>query len=331
MRDLQVGDKLDQFALTEVLSRTGMATVFKATDEASGHPVVLKVPNAACESDIVFFQRFEREQEIGERVSHPNVVRVLNPGEKSRVYIAMEFLEGESLRERLNTKGPLTQELAISIALQVGSALSHLHEHGVVHRDVKPENVFILPNGGEIKLLDFGIALLESARRLTWSGLSNVLGTPDYMAPEQIRGRRGDTRTDVYALGTLLYEMLSGHLPFEAPDSYSLMHAKTHGAPRRLREVCPEVSPEIDAIVMKAIARDPRDRYACVDTFSVDLLDPHAAALILRSEVETLKRRSTWIHQLGAAPARLATAVRTFMGANASRRGQTTTTPARSS
>src|SRR5574340_202732 len=191
-----------------------MASIFRALDTESGQPVALKIPHIQYESDVVFSERFRREQDVGQRLVHRNVVRVLRPREQSRVYLVMELLEGRSLRALLGDRKPLPVERALDVARQVCEALVYLHAQGVVHRDVKPENLLVTADG-TVKLLDFGIALFEAERRLTWMGLSNAVGTPDYMAPEQIRGRRGDPRTDVYAVGMLLYETLTAHLPYD--------------------------------------------------------------------------------------------------------------------
>jgi serine/threonine-protein kinase len=278
MRDLVVGDSVDQYEVIDLLGRSGMASIFKAIDSESGRTVVLKVPHVQYESDVVFYERFQREEEIGQRLDHSNIVRVLTPREKSRMYLAMEYVEGQSLRAVLHSNGPLATERALDVARQLCAALSYLHQNGVVHRDVKPENVLLLPPDGAVKLLDFGIALLHSARRVTWAGLSGTLGTPDYMAPERIRGRRGDARTDVYAIGTILYEMLTGHLPYEAPNAVALLRAKTHRDPTPPREHVRVIHPSLEAIVVKALARDPRDRYATAEEMLADLRDPFAVA-----------------------------------------------------
>ncbi len=143
----------------------------------------------------------------------------------------------------------------------------------MVHRDIKPENVLLTPSG-QLKVLDFGIALLESARRLTWMGLSATLGTPDYMAPEQVRGRRGDARTDVYGLGTMLYEMLTCNLPYDAPDARALLRAKLRSAPKPPRHFAPDIDPALEAIILRAIAPLPRDRYPSPTAMLYDLRNP---------------------------------------------------------
>jgi serine/threonine-protein kinase len=285
MRDLIAGDRLDQYELTEFLARSGMASIFKAIDHSTGATVALKIPHMQYESDIAFYQRFEREEKIGQRLEHPNVVRVLKPEKKSRMYLVMEFAEGRSLRAVMKERRRLPIDEALRLARQICGALVYLHAHGIVHRDLKPDNV-IIGNDGQIKLLDFGIAMDESARRLTWFGLSAPVGTPDYMAPEQVRGRRGDVRTDIYALGTILYEMITGALPFAAPSGQSMMRAKLNEEPRPPSEIVPDIDPKVEEILLRAIERSPRERYGTAKEMLDDLEDPSRVVLRDRSQAE---------------------------------------------
>src|SRR5690349_17969196 len=169
MRDLSVGDAVDQYDITEVLARSGMATIFKAVDRATGGLVVLKVPYIQYESDVAFYERFQREEEIGQRLSHPNIVKVLRPQEKSRMYMALEYVEGQRLFAMVQEKRPLPAEQALRIARQTCAALAHMHAHGVVHRDIKPENILVT-EGGVVKVIDFGIATAQAAQAdVGWS------------------------------------------------------------------------------------------------------------------------------------------------------------------
>ena len=278
MREVAVGETVDQYQLSELLARSGMASIFKATDTASGQTVALKIPHPQFESDVVFFERFRREEQIGQRLDHPNIIKVLKPRDKSRMYMAMECIEGRSLRALMQAAGPLPRERALEIARQVTEAVVYLHAQGVVHRDIKPENILLIGDHG-LKILDFGIALDESARRLTWAGLSSTLGTPDYMAPEQVGGRRGDARTDVYAIGLLLYEMLTGNLPYSNPNPQALLREKANEDPKPPSYFLPSIDQAIEAIILRAIARAPRDRYQTASELLEDLRDPAAAAL----------------------------------------------------
>ncbi len=275
MREPATGDRLDQYQLTDLLARSGMASIFKAVDTETGRAVALKIPHLQYESDIVFSERFRREEEAGQDLDHPNLVKILKPREKSTMYMAMELVEGRSLRALMDGRTPVPAERALDVARQLLDALQYLHDHGVVHRDIKPENV-LLTADGRVKILDFGIALFVAERRLTWQGLSSTVGTPDYMAPEQIRGRRGDPRTDVYAVGTLLYELLTCHLPYESANPRALLRSKASEDARPPSYHVPGFDPHLEAIILRAIERDPRDRYGSAKQMLADLRDPSA-------------------------------------------------------
>jgi serine/threonine-protein kinase len=268
-----IGQTLDQYRITDLLARSGMATIFKAHDSESGRTVVLKVPLLKFESDVVFFERFRREELIGRTLDHPAIVKVFAPREKSRPYLAMELCEGQSLRALLDATRPLSQERALEIAERLCEALAYLHQQGVVHRDLKPENVILTPDGG-LKIIDFGLALSRSARRVTWTRLSATFGTPDYIAPEQLGGRRGDARTDIYSLGVMLFEMLTGELPYQADHPQAMLIAKTTEAPRLPSYFVPELDRSVETIVMCAIERAPGDRYPSAAEMLADLRHP---------------------------------------------------------
>ncbi len=282
MREVNVGEKLDQYELTELIARSGMASIFKGRDLANGGTVAIKVPYLQFESDVVFYGRFQREEEIGRRLDHPNIIRVLTPKRKSRMYIAMEYIEGVSLRAIARDKRQLDIAEGLDIARQICRALVYMHSQGVIHRDLKPENILVTKEG-QVKIMDFGIALDESARRLTWSGLSSTIGTPDYMAPEQISGRRGDVRTDIYALGMIFYELLTGNLPFEGDNVYALMRAKGSEDPQPPSRYRPDLDPHLEEIILHAIARQPRDRYSTAVEMGRELCDPDGVALTGRA------------------------------------------------
>jgi serine/threonine-protein kinase len=300
MREINVGENLDQYELIDLIARSGMASIFKAHDRFnSGATVAIKVPYMQFESDVVFFSRFEREEDVGKRLDHPNIVKVLTPRHKSRMYIAMEYVEGISLRALMHDNPQMEPERALNLARQICEALVYMHGQGVVHRDLKPENVLVDESGhGHVKIMDFGIALDESARRLTWSGLSSTIGTPDYMAPEQVNGRRGDARTDIYALGTILYELLTGNLPYSGGNVYNMMRAKTNEDPQRPRVFRPDIDPQIEEIILRAIERQPRDRYAAAADMLADLRDPSRVTLHGRA-TKLHPRNLKWIRVKG--------------------------------
>ena len=210
----QRGHVLDgRFLITEVLSRSGMGTIFKAEDTQNGNqPVAVKVPHLEYESDPNFFSRFQREERIGLELNHPFILKFIPVKDKSRPYIVTEYLKGCTLEHLLKAMRPLPEKDALKLASLICEALQHMHDHGVIHRDLKPQNVMICCDG-TIRIMDFGIARDTVSRRITRVGNSNSMGTPDYMAPEQVTGKRADKRTDIYNLGGLLYEMLTGVLP----------------------------------------------------------------------------------------------------------------------
>jgi serine/threonine-protein kinase len=273
MPDLKPGDLLDKYELKELLAKSGMASIFEAVDRDTGATVALKIPHVHFESDVVFYERFRREQEVGQRLDHPGVVKVLPRPKTNRMYIAMELVNGRSLRAIMREEPNLPVDRALDIARQLAEILVYLHSKGVVHRDLKPENVLVSPEG-RVKLLDFGIALDEAARRLTWFGLSSTLGTPDYMAPEQVNGRRGDVRTDIYALGTILYEMVAGSVPFPRGTAQAILKAKASEEPPSPRTHVATLDPKLEEIVLRALERDPRDRYQRASELLADLEDP---------------------------------------------------------
>ena len=289
MRDPAPGDVLDGYEITGLLTRGGMATLFKAVDCASGRTVVLKIPHMQYEADVIFYERFRREEETAQRLDHPNVVGALaSRGEKSRMYMVMEYVDGAPLSTLLDGGHPLPVEKALDLARQICAALVYLHARGIVHRDVKPGNV-LLTRHGQARLIDFGIAHVAAARRLAIAGLSPSVGSPSHMAPEQIRGRAGDARTDVYALGTVLYQMLTGRLPFDEVDPSKLLRAKRHGAPIPPRTHAPGLDPALEAVVMRAIASDPAERHPAALDLLEDLRDPSRA--LVRAPVRSRKQR----------------------------------------
>ena len=295
MQEVNAGESLDQFRLVEVIARSGMASIFKAIDQSNGATVAIKIPYAQFESDVVFYGRFQREEEVGRRLNHPGIIKTLSPKYKSRIYIAMEYAEGTSLRAMLRERKVLPAAQAVDIACQLCDAIDYMHRQGVVHRDLKPENVLVGADG-KTKIMDFGIALDQSARRLTWSGLSSTIGTPDYMAPEQVSGRRGDARTDIYAIGVILYEMLTGNLPYSAPDMYTVMRAKSGDDPQPPSAYKADIDPKLEEIILHAIDRSPRSRYSTAAEMLAELRDP--SRVVMQNRRRRLHPRSRTLQRM---------------------------------
>ena len=270
MTPLEPGDLLDHYRLDTVVARTGMSVLYRATDMLTGRQVAVKVPLDEMEADPVLVERFRREQEIGQTLDHPGIVKTFNSEERNRLYMAIEWVDGRLLRAILNEERKLPVERAITIALGMCDALDYMHKHGVVHRDLKPENVMV-DDEDHIKLIDFGIAMKEDARRLTFANLSPTLGTPDYIAPEQVKGQRGDQRSDIYALGIMLYEMLTGRVPFAGPNPFAVMNERVLNEPPAPRSLNAEITPELEEILYRALERDPRHRYATAQEMAWDL------------------------------------------------------------
>jgi serine/threonine-protein kinase len=270
MKTLQAGDTLDHYRLDAQVAHSGMSTLFRATDLKNGMQVAIKVPLEEMEADPVLVERFMREQKIGQELNHPGVVKAYGGEERSRLYMVIEWVKGRLLRSILNQERKLPIDRAVHLTLGICDALDYMHKHGVAHRDLKPENVMV-NEWDQIKLIDFGIAMKEDARRLTFTNLSATLGTPDYISPEQVKGQRGDQRSDIYSLGVMLYEMLTGETPFSGPNPLALMNERVLNDPVPARKLRPEISPELQEVLYRALERDPRHRYATASEMAWDL------------------------------------------------------------
>ena len=265
----RVGLTVAHFRILEPLAAGGMGVVYRAIDTHLGRPVALKFPLPGQQVDGHVRERFLREARAAGALDHPNVCSIYEAGETTdgHLFLAMPLYEGETLKARIARAGPLPVADALAIATQIARGLHAAHRAGIVHRDLKPANVMILPDGG-VRILDFGVARSGDVTLTTSHG---VLGTVSYMAPEQVRGEPLDGRADLWALGVVLYEMLTGRRPFEGEHEIAVAHAILHTKPVRPSELRPEIPPELDAPVLGLLARQPDRRPASAETVAAEL------------------------------------------------------------
>jgi serine/threonine-protein kinase len=291
--NLEAGAQLDYYRIDAAVARSGMASIFRATDMRDSRTVALKIPHPEMEADPILFDRFQREAGIGERLNHPKVMRVYGGEKRSRVYMVMEWCNGRLLRHILN-EGPITKDRALRIASGILDALEYIHANGVVHRDLKPENIMVDENDS-VKLIDFGIASDTAARRLTYANFTATLGTPDYISPEQVKGRRGDGRSDIYAVGVMLYEMLSGKLPFSGPSPLAIMNDRVLNYPIPPTVADPSISPQLQEVLYRALEREPQNRYAKAQEFQWDLEHLDEVGIENRAELRDWRKRKSYL------------------------------------
>ena len=266
-----------RYEVESVVGRGGMALVYRARDLEGGPAVAVKVLADNLAADPELRRRFGREALLAERLSHPNIVRVLGHGEADgRAYIVLEYVDGQNLAEELDRAGRLAPDRVIELGAQAAAGLSHAHERGLVHRDVKPQNL-LLATDGTLKVSDFGIARLVDGTQLTQAG--TVLGTAAYLAPEQAAGEETTGAADVYALGAVMYELLTGEPPYRASTVTELAARRRDGDPPPPSLLAPEVSPELDSLVLCCLLDDPALRPSARDV-----------ELMLRGELEAPTR-----------------------------------------
>jgi eukaryotic-like serine/threonine-protein kinase len=248
-----------RYRLSGELGHGGMATVYLAEDSDTGHPVALKVLRRELTA-ILGATRFQREIEILTRLRHPRIVPVLDSGDAGdRLYYVMPYISGQSLRDKLAREGPLPLTEVMTLASDIATAVDYAHENGVLHRDIKPENVLL--EADRALMCDFGVArAIEVAGSESFSSAGLVVGTPAYMSPEQATGGEVDPRSDVYAFGCVLYEVLAGEPPFTGPTAQAIIARQLGGSPLPLATVRPDLPPGVQSAVFRALAMEPGDR-----------------------------------------------------------------------
>jgi serine/threonine-protein kinase len=276
--EFKPGGMIDAFKIVRVLGQGASSEVVEATGP-DGQLVVLKLPRDAAVASPSAFDRFRRELQIDEKLDHPGIQRSMDyKTDRSRPYLVMEYVDGETLADLLAREKRLQIDRAVDFASQLAAAMAYAHAHGVVHRDLKPPNVLVRADD-RLVITDFGIALLDGARRLTWQWFGASLGTPDYMAPEQIQGKRGDPRSDVFAIGGMLFEMLTGKVAWRGTDTMEIMNQHLSAPVPAMKDFGAEVPPAIEGIVRRCLRKKPDERYQDATSLLYDLehwreLDP---------------------------------------------------------
>lgn len=252
---------MGRYRLEERIGEGGMAAVYRALDLRTGHRVAVKFLRQELQANQEFLDRFRREATAASRMSHHNIVNLLDIDDNpSAPYLVFEFVDGKTLKEIIAEHGKLPQGTAVQIAIRILSALRHAHEAGVIHRDIKPQNVLV-DRQGYIKVSDFGIARMVDTNTQDGESRQSVMGSVHYFSPEQARGETATAASDLYSVGCVLYEMLTGRMPFEGETQVSLAMQHLQAEPRPVRELAPEVSAAVAAVVHKALAKDPAARY----------------------------------------------------------------------
>ncbi len=294
-----------RFEIVELIGKGGMSSVFKAHDRLLDRIVAIKVLHPHFTEDEEYVERFRREARSVAQLSHPNIVTVIDRGEdEGRQYIVFEYVEGENLKQLLERTGPMPVRDALIMALQMARALSFAHSRGLIHRDVKPQNVLLNPDG-QAKMTDFGIARSIDVQGVTITG--TVLGTSEYIAPEQARGNQVDAQTDVYSLGVVLYELLTGGVPYDGDNFVTVALRHVNEPVPSLLERRPDTPPRLALAVERAMAKSPYERYESMDHFveeleaCLDELDPvsEEATMIARRPVPQRQRPQRRRRRLG--------------------------------
>ena len=259
----------DRYRLTEQIGMGGMAIVYRAVDLRTGHNVAVKVLRPEFNEDSEFISRFQREAEAASKMTHHNIVNLLDVGmDGDNRYLVMEYVQGKTLKEVIQERGKLSAPLACQIAIRILSALEHAHRNGIVHRDIKPQNILVHADG-HIKVADFGIARIANSSTLTKG--DNVMGSVHYFSPEQAKGEGANATSDIYSTGIVLYEMLTGRVPYDGDNPVAVAMQHLHATPVPIQSLAPDVPPAVSRVCMKAMEKNPAMRYQTARDMAADL------------------------------------------------------------
>jgi serine/threonine-protein kinase len=291
---LQIGDQFDRFQIRAFIAQGGMADIYQAYDLLHSREVVLKIPNRMMIGDPAQYERFQRELEVTNILNHPAIQHGLGSGQYNRTpYLVTEFVQGESMRDIVEKQTPMPPDKAVALIRQIADAMAYCHEHDVIHRDLKPENIIVTAEGQPV-IVDFGLALTKGSRRVTYANLTPTAGTPDYMSPEQVEGQRGDQRTDIYAVGVMLYELLTGEVPFVGTTHAAIMANRLRGPIPRPDHQRSDIAPAIAAICVRCLQRDPPDRYPTMCALLHDLDHWDEVDLSILDKVQAAPTAAFW-------------------------------------
>ena len=324
---MTVNEKIlaDRYRLVEQIGIGGMAIVYRAVDMRTGHNVAVKVLRPEFNQDAEFVGRFQREAEAASKMTHHNIVNLLDVGmDGDNRYLVMEYVQGKTLKDIIKEKGRLSPQVAAQITIRILSALQHAHQNGIIHRDIKPQNILI-HSDGHVKVADFGIARMANSTTLTHG--DNVMGSVHYFSPEQASGQAADVTSDIYSVGVTLYEMLTGRVPFDGDSPVAIAMQHLHARPAPIETIAPDVPPAIIHVCMMAMEKDPHYRYQSAREMAAEL----RMALEGRTDqmqprlVETIKPADSQPHAYVPRPEKPNSAPVVMEAANAARRPQKTT------
>ena len=258
-----------RYRLVEQVGVGGMAIVYRAIDENTGHYVAVKLLRPDLAHDADYVTRFQREAEAASKMTHHNIVNLTDVGmDGDNRFLVMEFVSGKTLKQIIQEKGRLSSRTATQITIRILSALQHAHENGIIHRDIKPQNILVNTEG-HVKVADFGIARIANSATLTKGDV--VMGSVHYFSPEQASGQPADARSDIYSVGVVLYEMLTGRVPFDGENQVAIAMQHIHNRPTPIEKIVPDVPASLNAVCMKALAKNPVYRYQSAKEMASDL------------------------------------------------------------